>query len=44
MNLSGVAIPPLHENVVEDLEWTKKQEDVANPELYCFDYILYITK
>lgn len=44
INLPPQLVPPLYENLLEDLKWTLQQPDVEKVESYMFEYVLVITR
>jgi len=44
INMPPTIVPALHEQIPDDLEFTKEQEDIEDPKEFNYDYLLTITK
>ena len=44
MNLPDILTPKVLKSIPEDIEFTKKQDDIDDPSVYNFDYFLGIAK
>jgi hypothetical protein len=44
INMPPTIVPDLHAQLPDDLEFTKKQDDIENPAEFKYDYLLVLTK
>jgi hypothetical protein len=44
VNIPPLAVPGMHTQLPDDLEFTKKQDDISDPKEFNYDYLLVISK
>ena len=44
MNMPPEIAPKLHQQLPDDIDFTKKQDDIKEPKEFDYDYLLIMTK
>jgi len=44
VNMTPMVVPQMHQQVKDDLEFTKQQDDIEDPKEFDYDYFLVISR